>query len=64
METKLKIAIQKSGRLNESSIKILKEAGIEFDNGLNKLRINDWYVFNCNRPDCSINLSMVVVSST
>lgn len=38
METKLKIAIQKSGRLNEGSIKLLKEAGIEFDNGLNKLK--------------------------
>lgn len=38
MEKRLKIAIQKSGRLNENSIKILKEAGIEFDNGLNKLK--------------------------
>ncbi len=38
MECKLKIAIQKSGRLNENSIKILKEAGIDFDNGLNKLK--------------------------
>lgn len=38
MEKRLRIAIQKSGRLNESSIKILKEAGIEFDNGLNKLK--------------------------
>ncbi|MGQ0829148.1 MAG: ATP phosphoribosyltransferase [Bacteroidota bacterium] len=38
METKLKIAIQKSGRLNEDSIKLLKEAGIEFNNGLNKLK--------------------------
>lgn len=38
METKLKIAIQKSGRLNEDSIKILKECGIELSNGLNKLR--------------------------
>jgi ATP phosphoribosyltransferase len=38
METKLRIAIQKSGRLNEGSIKLLKEAGIEFDNGLNKLK--------------------------
>ena len=28
MEMKLKIAIQKSGRLNEDSIKILKESGI------------------------------------
>jgi ATP phosphoribosyltransferase len=38
MEKKLKIAIQKSGRLNEDSMKILKEAGIEFNNGLNKLK--------------------------
>jgi ATP phosphoribosyltransferase len=38
MEPKLKIAIQKSGRLNEDSIKVLKEAGIEFNNGLNKLK--------------------------
>jgi ATP phosphoribosyltransferase len=38
MEMKLKIAIQKSGRLNEDSIRILKEAGIEFNNGLNKLK--------------------------
>ena len=38
MEMKLKIAIQKSGRLNEDSIKILKESGIEFNNGLNKLK--------------------------
>lgn len=35
---KLKIAIQKSGRLNENSIKILREAGIEFQNGINKLK--------------------------
>ena len=38
MEKKLRVAIQKSGRLNDNSIKILKEAGIEFDNGLNKLK--------------------------
>ncbi len=38
METKLRIAIQKSGRLSESSLKLLKECGIEFDNGLNKLK--------------------------
>lgn len=37
---KLRIAIQKSGRLNEDSIKILKEAGIEFNNGLNKLKVD------------------------
>jgi ATP phosphoribosyltransferase len=35
METKLKIAIQKSGRLNDDSIKILKECGIELTNGTN-----------------------------
>ncbi len=35
---KLKIAIQKSGRLNEDSIRLLKECGIEFNNGLNKLK--------------------------
>ncbi len=38
MEQKLKIAIQKSGRLSENSLKLLKECGIEFDNGLNKLK--------------------------
>jgi ATP phosphoribosyltransferase len=38
MKSKLKIAIQKSGRLSESSLKLLKECGIEFDNGLNKLK--------------------------
>lgn len=35
---KLKIAIQKSGRLSENSLKLLKECGIEFDNGLNRLK--------------------------
>lgn len=35
---KLKIAIQKSGRLFEESLKLLKECGIEFNNGVNKLR--------------------------
>jgi len=34
---KLKIALQKSGRLYEDSISILKECGIEFQNGMNKL---------------------------
>ena len=38
MQTKLKIAIQKSGRLSESSLYLLKECGIELDNGLNKLK--------------------------
>lgn len=35
---KLKIAIQKSGRLNEDSIRLLKECGISFNNGVNKLK--------------------------
>ena len=35
---KLKIAIQKSGRLLDSSIKLLKDCGIELNNGVNKLR--------------------------
>jgi len=34
----LKIAIQKSGRLYDDSVKLLKECGIEFNNSLNKLR--------------------------
>ncbi|WKK67404.1 ATP phosphoribosyltransferase [Lutimonas zeaxanthinifaciens] len=35
---RLKIAIQKSGRLNEDSLKILKESGISVSNGLDQLR--------------------------
>ncbi|UCD60188.1 MAG: ATP phosphoribosyltransferase [Flavobacteriaceae bacterium] len=35
---KLKIAIQKSGRLNEESIKILKDCGISIDNGKDQLK--------------------------
>jgi len=35
---KLKLAIQKSGRLHEDSIKLLKECGIEISNGVNKLK--------------------------
>ena len=34
----LKIAIQKSGRLYDDSIKLLKECGIEINNGMNQLR--------------------------
>ena len=34
----LKIAIQKSGRLNEDSLKILKECGISIDNGRDQLK--------------------------
>src|SRR5690242_4181344 len=35
---KLTIAIQRSGRLAEDSLKLLKESGIEISNGLNKLK--------------------------
>ncbi|RAV29099.1 ATP phosphoribosyltransferase [Sinomicrobium soli] len=35
---KLKIAIQKSGRLNEDSLKILKECGISVNNGIDQLK--------------------------
>ncbi len=35
---KLRIAIQKSGRLNEDSIQILKDAGISIDNGKEQLK--------------------------
>ncbi len=35
---KLKIAIQKSGRLFEDSVRLLKDCGIELKNGLNKLK--------------------------
>lgn len=35
---KLKIALQKSGRLSEDSLRLLKNCGINFSNGLGKLR--------------------------
>ncbi len=37
-ETKLKIAVQKSGRLSEDSISLLKRCGVKFNNGLGKLK--------------------------
>lgn len=37
-EKKLKIALQKSGRLSDESHKLLKKCGISFSNGLGKLR--------------------------
>ncbi len=39
MEETLKIAVQKSGRLYEGSMKLLKECGIEVSNGNNQLRV-------------------------
>jgi ATP phosphoribosyltransferase len=35
---KLKLAIQKSGRLYDDSIRLLKECGIDINNGVNKLK--------------------------
>ena len=35
---KLKLAIQKSGRLHDDSIRLLKECGIDITNGVNKLK--------------------------
>ena len=35
---KLRIAVQKSGRLNEDSLKILKDCGISIDNGKDQLK--------------------------
>ncbi|MBL4605287.1 MAG: ATP phosphoribosyltransferase [Flavobacteriaceae bacterium] len=38
MSNKLRIAIQKSGRLNEDSLKIIKDCGISIDNGKDLLK--------------------------
>ena len=38
LNQKLKIALQKSGRLSEDSMNLLKKCGIRFSNGLGKLR--------------------------
>ena len=35
---KLKIAIQKSGRLSDDSLKLLKDCGIKVNNGISKLK--------------------------
>ena len=35
----LKIAVQKSGRLFEDSIKLLKDCGISYDNGKDQLKV-------------------------
>jgi ATP phosphoribosyltransferase len=37
--SKLKIAIQKSGRLSENSLELIKECGIRFENGTGALKI-------------------------
>ncbi|MFK7907652.1 MAG: ATP phosphoribosyltransferase [Chitinophagales bacterium] len=38
--SKLKIAIQKSGRLNEDSLKLLKNCGISINNGKDQLKVS------------------------
>lgn len=38
METRLRIAVQKSGRLLEGSLELLKECGIRIDNGKDQLK--------------------------
>jgi ATP phosphoribosyltransferase len=38
MKTALRIAIQKSGRLQEESLKLLKESGLHFNNGRDQLK--------------------------
>ncbi len=38
MSTTLRIAIQKSGRLQEDSLKLLKESGLQFSNGKDQLK--------------------------
>jgi len=40
MQEKLRIAVQKSGRLSEDSLRLLKECGIGVPNGNNQLKIN------------------------
>src|SRR4030095_16955247 len=38
MQTLLRIAIQKSGRLQEGSLELLKESGLSFSNGKDQLK--------------------------
>jgi len=40
MGQKLKIAVQKSGRQQEDSLRILKQCGISIDNGKDQLKAN------------------------
>jgi ATP phosphoribosyltransferase len=39
MEKKLRIAIQKSGRLNDDSLKLIRDCGIAIDNGDDQLKV-------------------------
>jgi len=42
MKNKLRIAIQKSGRLQEKSVKLLRECGLSFSNGPNRLKTESY----------------------
>jgi len=42
MSEKLRIAIQKSGRLQEKSVKLLRECGLYFSNGPNRLKAESY----------------------
>jgi ATP phosphoribosyltransferase len=68
--TKLKIAIQKSGRLKEDSLKLLKQCGISVDNGKDQLKasasnfpLEIFYLRNSDIPkyieDGVVNLGIV-----
>ena len=37
--SKLKIALQKSGRLNEDSLRLLKDCGLAINNGKDQLKV-------------------------
>jgi len=42
MNTLLRIAIQKSGRLQEDSLQLLSESGLSFSNGRDQLKAQAW----------------------
>ena len=67
---RLKIAIQKSGRLHDDSIKLLKEAGISINNGKDQLKapatnfpVEIYYLRNGDIPkylqDCVVDLAII-----
>jgi hypothetical protein len=61
MSATLKIAVQKSGRLLDGSLKLLRECGIRFDKGKDQLKVkaNNFPVelYSCVIP-ISPNMSM------
>ncbi len=50
---RLRIAVQKSGRLNEKSLALLKKCGIDFEVGVGKARL----IYSC--PDFPLDLMLV-----